>query len=291
MAWLDRAIAIDPTNHHPYSLGLLPVPPIRDPVDVRLQLGPVGPSEDYWYEGGQTSFNLAVYDVEIDSSDFGHEINAVLIGDNPLTFSDWLFIEPQTDTFVNPGDWDMPFGTNAALAVPQFVESGRYIGNDVVTFSVDQAGASLVSSDPGLVLVRQVPGTLPPENRPSLWNPLVLETGSGLLLFHRTRDDLSRVADLHVAALATAGSGSAAPLTGSAQFSRNLDAFRGSDGRFHLLWFGGQDYIPSLFYGVFDPVTGQLSPEPPALSAFRTFPREARVLVTTAGLEIHVFWL
>jgi len=37
-----------------------------------------------------------------------HAINGVLIGDNPLNFSDWYFVEPQTDQKVLPGiSWSM----------------------------------------------------------------------------------------------------------------------------------------------------------------------------------------
>jgi len=211
------------------------------------------------------------------------------VGDNPLNFADWLFLEPQTDQFIEPGDWDMPFGTNVQVAVEQVVTAGVEFPDYLLTFSVAQTGGSLVSGAVGLVRARQAAAAAGPENLPNAWSPRVLATGSGLLLFDRTRDDLSRVTDLHVAGLATAGSGPAVPLTGSPQFSRNLDAMRAPDGRFHVLWYGNQNDAPGLFYGLLDPVTQKLSGITRLESAVH-LPREARV-ATTSGGGLHVFWL
>lgn len=281
-AWLQRMIAIDLTNRHPYA-DFFQCVNFAKQLTILFSSSQEDPQRDA-YEGGQTRFNLPVYEVGVDSQNFGHEINAILVGDNPLNFSDWVFIEPQTDLSISPGDWDMPFGSEVSIGYIAY-----QIQQNVVTFSVQQAGVSVLSNAPSLIRVRRTPANLSPENRPNLWNPSVLGTGSGLLLFHKTRSDLSGVTDLHVADLATAGSDSSTPLTGSAQFSRNLDAFRGPDGRYHLLWYGGQDSTPSLFYGVLDPVTRTLS-TPTRLVYCPHFPREARVRVTPSG-EINVFWL
>ena len=53
-------------------------------------------------------FNLPVYKV-ITTAKNGekHAIDAILVGDDPLNFDEWYFIEPQMDTRVFPGDFSM----------------------------------------------------------------------------------------------------------------------------------------------------------------------------------------
>jgi hypothetical protein len=52
--------------------------------------------------------NLPVYDITTKAGDGNyHGIIGILIGDDPLVFSDWCFIEPQTDGEVKPGMFSM----------------------------------------------------------------------------------------------------------------------------------------------------------------------------------------
>ncbi len=45
--------------------------------------------------------NLPVFGVQRVRDYLGHGMNAILVGDNPLEFTDWLFYEPQTNKFVD----------------------------------------------------------------------------------------------------------------------------------------------------------------------------------------------
>ena len=58
-------------------------------------------------------FNIPVNDVAL--RDPNHAIVACLVGNNPLDFFDWHFIEPQNDSHVNIGDWSMSKNANVEI--------------------------------------------------------------------------------------------------------------------------------------------------------------------------------
>ncbi len=64
---------------------------------------------DNWYTGESLKhhrrFNIPFYDIVTDSPswDAAHGINGILIGDNPMDFNDWYFVEPQNDMEAEPG--------------------------------------------------------------------------------------------------------------------------------------------------------------------------------------------
>ena len=54
-----------------------------------------------------------------------HAINCALVGDNPLEFNDWYFLEPQGDYQVNIGDWNMPDDSYISIEeIYQFFDDG-----------------------------------------------------------------------------------------------------------------------------------------------------------------------
>jgi hypothetical protein len=55
-------------------------------------------------------FNVPLYY----ATRLGHAIDAVLIGDNPLNWDDWAFIEPQTDELMQPGK----VAKNGIISIP-----------------------------------------------------------------------------------------------------------------------------------------------------------------------------
>jgi hypothetical protein len=61
---------------------------------------------------------------------FGHAINAVLVGDNPLNFDDWRFIEPQTDESVSPASGHAVWIAGYHLCACRYLLGGA-VGDDV----------------------------------------------------------------------------------------------------------------------------------------------------------------
>jgi len=114
-------------------------------------------------------FNLPVQNVFIISNSWGgsgHEINSILVGDNPLNFYDWYFFEPQTDKEVNIGNWSMP---NNTTDVDMF--SFKFTGENfrfekwLVYFKLENKIPSLAYNDPNLILTRPGP-VLVAQNKP-----------------------------------------------------------------------------------------------------------------------------
>jgi uncharacterized repeat protein (TIGR01451 family) len=287
-AWIDKFLALDPTNYHPpgYWFQCL-----NYAVQVFLNGGLY--RNDLFgevYDGGRSRFNLPLYVVDIDGNGFGHSIDAILVGDNPLNFGDWRFLEPQTDDSVYPGLWDMPFGTQVTIHAPNMiVNSGYSSDEDKVVFSIDDTGKwSLISWSPNLVIARPVPPAVTPDNRPDLWNPVVLPVSGGMLLFNQRRNDLLRTDDIHVTNLPFNDPPSAQPLVLDTEYARLLDFTVGPGGTVHLLWTGGASFSPGLFYGVFDVATRSLK----TVSRITPGTREVhwgRIVVTPSG-EVHAFW-
>jgi hypothetical protein len=110
-----------------------------------------------------------------------------------------------------------------------------------------------------------------------------------MVLFERTREDMSRTTDIHLADLPLVDPQAGSPLTLSSQYSRLLDFSQGPDGTIHLLWKGKAGYTPGVFHGKLDPVTRRIT----GMTRVSTGPRQVRmgrIIVTPTG-EVHVFWL
>ena len=127
MSWISRFLTIDQTNLHPYSYcffqcGNFAVQTFIHGAFYRDDL------HSTYYDGGQTMFNLPIYTVSVNSESYGHGINAILVGDDPLNFSDWMFIEPQSDYEVYPGRWDMPYNTTVKIQSMSQIYAGGYNG-------------------------------------------------------------------------------------------------------------------------------------------------------------------
>lgn len=273
--WVTRLMAIDQTDKHPYQYwfrcGQFASQTYYHTAFARRDMS------CSFYDGEQTAFNVPMYMVHT----FRHAINSILVGDNPLDFSAWRFIEPQTDNAVYPGAWNMPYGTHVRIAG---IGTGM-----VVQFFVDESGWDLVDHNPSLILARPRPPTQTPDNRPTLQNPRILSAESGLLLYERTRDDLTRKTDIHLAPLSFAGPLGGSPLIQSAEYSRLLDVFQGTDGTIRLLWTGKPEYTPGVFYGHLIASTGVVT-EVSRVSAGARTVFMGRVLATPEG-ETLVFWL
>jgi hypothetical protein len=75
---------------------------------------------------------------------WGHTINAILTGDNPLNFDDWLFLEPQYDWTVKPGDWSMPDGSTVIITSLAGVNGGGFGGTSFLQFTGRKSGSTLI---------------------------------------------------------------------------------------------------------------------------------------------------
>jgi hypothetical protein len=281
-SWITKALAIDQTNEHPGSVWWVcrqfALQTFIHGAYYRGELSHTG------FDGGPTIFNVPIYFVTVT----GHAINAILVGDDPLNFHDWRFIEPQLDSDVEPGGWDMPYNTQVAI----FALARHFFfpfDCEKVIFFVDETGWRLIKYSPNLVLTRSAPGAEIPDNRPDLWNPKVVPVGPGLLLYERTRDDMSRMNDIYLTSMPFMDPPSGLPLTMASRYSRLLDLYQESDGTVHLLWKGEPEYNPSIFHGLLDTDTYTITNVTVA-SSNDEYTLAGRVLVAPDG-KVHIFRL
>jgi len=284
--WLTKCLAIDQTDAHPwrywFACGNFATQTFIHGAFHRADIHPT------FHDGGPTVFNLPVYIVTV----AGHGINAVLVGDDPLNFDDWRFFEPQTDGDISPGV-GIPYESLVRIVVTSKLTgtgfSYSHSTDKKVEFYVDQTGCTLQYYNPELILTRPAPPVVTPDNRPDLWNPRIVPLEQGMILFERTRKDMSRMTDIHLADLPLVDPPAGTPLVLSSQYSRLLDTSQGPDGTIHLLSKGKPDYVPGVFHGKFDPITHQLTDVTRVSTGTRQV-RMGRIIVTPTG-QIHVFWL
>jgi hypothetical protein len=233
------------------------------------------------YDGGQTVYNVPLYYVIVPN----HAINGILVGDDPLSFDHWLFIEPQNDYVVVPGGWNMPFGGSVDVGNPYNTQGY------MVSFLVEETGWTLEEYSPDLILTRPVAPVVDADNRKDCWNPrIVPHAGTGLLFFEKMREDMSRTTDIHMADVSIADYEQAVPVTRRYHFSRLLDVTRGSDGAIHVLFESKSETedLQNLFHGIYDPVNQIFSDVSQVAEGLR-LPAMGRIEVT-ADNEIFVFW-
>lgn len=284
--WIDKFMVIDKTDEHWYHLNYFVCHHFAYQTFVHCAfLRGDFATESTEYDGGQTVFNVPLYFATV-SSPTGHAINAILVGDNPLDFDDWRFIEPQNDTDVVPGQWNMLYGSDVYMTAPNLYWNAEVM----VRFNVDESGWTLKSYSNNLVLTRPVPPEQHPDNRPDLWNPRIVSVGgSDLILFEKMRDDMSRTTDIHMADLPFDDPSTSTPLIIDSQFSRLLDVTESPDGAVHLLW-EGKDvfYRQCIYHGLLNPASGTISDKTNVTGDLR-LPSTGRVVVRPDN-EVHVFW-
>ncbi len=289
-SWISKFLKIDQTDKHPYLTSWFVCRHFATQIFLNgaFWRGDIFPTD---YNGGQTVFNLPVYYTEVWCGVFGHAINAILIGDNPLNFDNWFFFESQSDYEVKPGMWDMPYGSQVSVRVPHSY-CGIYPYSTATTtkvkFSVEETGWSVASWDSELILTRPSPTLEYPDNFLDSWNPRFLP-GNELLLFDRIRDDMSRKTDIFLSELPLDDPVIGKALKLSTKYCRLLDVIKAPDGTIHLLWKDKPGYDPGIFHGKLDPETKSVTDITRVCSGASSV-RSGRVIVTSTG-EIHVFWL
>jgi hypothetical protein len=286
-AWVNKFLAVEKTDQHPHRYWFQ-----CGHFSEQLYIHGACYRGDLYqtlYDGGQAWFNIPLYTVTVMGPAFGHAINAILAGDDPLNFNDWRFIEPQSDDDVNPGMWDMPYNSDVTIYLPSEISINGGTMDIKVDFYVDESGWTLENYCDDLLLTRPEPSVVQPDNHADLWNPRIVPIEEGKILFEQAREDMTHMTDIHQADLPFVDPPESSPLTLSSQYSRLLDVSVGDDGAIHLLWKEKPDYIPGLFHGTIDPVTTQLG----NISRVSTGTRTVGMgrLVTTREGETHVFWL
>ena len=156
--WFEHCGSLDITDEHAYVAAEWVC--LHFAVQTYVNFGGYDPektlpavfSDPTWSTPDR--FNLPLYYVSISSTGFGHAINGILLGGNPLDFDDWYFFEPQNDQHAFPGDWDMPSGTEVVIVIVRnILEGGIFSGEDVVHWHIeDDLSVSLIEYHEDLVL-------------------------------------------------------------------------------------------------------------------------------------------
>ena len=283
--WVTRLMVIDQTDKHPHSYWFQCLNfAVQTHIHGAFYRGELY-STNAIYDGGPTVFNVPIYYVSVTA----HAINAILVGDAPLNFDDWRFLEPQTDYDVHPGMWDMLYGSTVTIYSSTIGRTWFSSSDRKVEFYVNETGWTLQEYSPDLILTRPTPIPEPLDNRSDLWNPRVIPLEQGMILLERSRQDMSRMTDIHLTDLPFVDPPECSPLVLSSQYSRLLDISQGPDGTIHLLWTGKPDYTPGVFHGKLDPVRQEIADVTRVSTGVRMV-RMGRIIVTTGG-EVHVFWL
>ncbi len=207
----------------------------------------------------QDTFNLPAYIANVTATDFGHALNAILVGDDPTQFTNWFFLEPQTGTAAQPGDWNLPWNAQVAIQLPPQLNAPYYAASNLVDFLLTQPAPVTLDYAPDLVLARPSPTAAPVHNNPNTWQAVVLPEGAGMFLFDKSRDDLLRSTDLHLLASLDADPNTAQPLLRTGGFNLLVDVARASVANYHLLWVGHTNRQEELFYGELNTAAGQIS--------------------------------
>lgn len=135
-------------------------------------------------------FNIPLYFTGVvnSSNGAGHGMNAALVGDNPLNWNDWSFVEPQTDGMnVQPGSQSIPINSTIHINQTHWYvnenNKNRILNKPFVTFNVVNGVPSLVSYDTTRLVLdrttgiaRKLEDKLPSEfslsqNYPNPFNP------------------------------------------------------------------------------------------------------------------------
>jgi hypothetical protein len=207
----------------------------------------------------QDTFNLPLYIATVTTPDFGHSLNAILIGDDPTLFTNWFFLEPETGTAAQPGDWDLPWNAEVQIQLPALLNAPYYAAASLVDFLLAQPAPLTLDFSSALVRERPPANAAPIHNNPNTWQAVVLPEGGGMLLFDKSRDDLLRSTDLHLLGSLDGDPNTAQPLLDTGGFNRLVSTARASAGNYHLLWVGHTNRQQELFYGKLATATALIS--------------------------------
>ena len=109
-SWAEKVISIDRTDELPGVSGEWTCGDFSWQIQINtkgIRFIEQHPEDNYLGASlkQHRRFNIPFYDVTTDSPSWSvaHAINGILIGDNPMNFNDWYFVEPQNDVEAEPG--------------------------------------------------------------------------------------------------------------------------------------------------------------------------------------------
>jgi hypothetical protein len=237
------------------------------------------------YGIAQNTFNLPIYSVAVVAPGFGHSLNAILVGDDPSVFADWLFLEPEAGIPAQPGAWDLPWGSIVHIQRPGLLNAPYPYSVSLVDFQLTQPEVVTLGMDTKLIHQRPAPDVKPTHNNPNMWRPIVLAEEGGMILFNKHRDDLVRATDLHLLASLDGDPNTSVPVFPAGGFHRLLASVAASPGTYHVLWIARTNRQQQLTYGKLDVRAGAIR----ECHVVATNVLEARLLSISTN-EVFVFY-
>ena len=292
--WLDKMLAIDQTNRHNYVYEWFLCGHFLRQIYAHFT-GFVGDMYATPYTGGQTLYNIPMYDVGVP----GHGIDGVLIGDDPQNIDDWFFLDTYSDLSYNIYT-NLSAGDELSINAMDHTEYGF---DNKLRFQKTSAGGFVLTSVSATFTTDRVrpsaPAPTTPINTTDIWNPVLVDIDGGALVYDSLRQDMSRVTDIHIADLPFDASATpdGTPMVNESTFSRLLDIEKDAGGNIHVLYLGKLDvnppssypqYTPGVFYAQMDPATRTLS-TPTRLFSDDNRVRSGRLVVAPGG-TVHAFW-
>lgn len=292
-SWIDKMLALDPTNTFPYTSSWV-CGHYASELFIRFTGYRQG-VKDAVYSLGQGVYNLPLYQVTVASQTYGHAINAILVGDDPLNPNDWRFIEPQLDEDAYAGNWNIPFGTDLMVGAPNTLSRGGHNANNYLVFKSTEAGIIYQESHSSLMLSReQNPQAAPFPAVTDMYQPRVVEGSDGWVVFEAQRNDLNRFGDVMFSTLDTYNHATR-PLLKRDYHVKLLDAVRTPANRLMVLWSRRyQDWNnwdeTNLYTSVFDVTTlKELATFPVGHVVESQRPVRGHLTYDNQGL-LHVTW-
>lgn len=188
--WLDKTLAIDQTDTITYRPGEIVSGDFSTILYFHFQGPPKTTLEaktliaTKYDTTNLGRFNIPLYQVALSTPTGAHGMNAVLVGENPLNFYDWQFIEPQQgeyNHFKNFGsNWNPPIGS--IIAIRRFTDISKDSQNNLfipvenlVKFEIDGSETPILYGDPNPNLLLTEPTVAIDNENPSISQGYSLE--------------------------------------------------------------------------------------------------------------------
>lgn len=270
--WLKRMLKIDKTDEHEYIPGKYECSSFASQL-FRSFAGMNEYSPAYY--SSQTIFNLPVYYVLINPpSGVPHNLNAILMGEDPRDFSNWIFIEPQNDEIVTLSKYSA--GTELFIMSISFTYLIRFDKT-----GSDDWNMKFINNS----MVLRKPGVLPDlDSKAAEWYPVLLSDGR--ILFERAADDMSRDYKIHISPVDSMVT--ARPLFQNGSRSHIVFS-RTSEAGTHLIWQEVKETGTEYFYGSIVPGSREIQN---IQNLGFLIPRSfAKIIVSIRNDRGYMFWL
>ncbi|MDO8622620.1 MAG: T9SS type A sorting domain-containing protein [archaeon] len=161
--WLTKMFAIDKTNEIRYIIGKWECDEFTNQTYINFSGHENTNISSKYSKQNNGRFNIPLYHARIKGeNDFEHSVNAVLVGDNPLDFNDWYFIEPQDDIQrkIETSIGTFPANSQVTIrSIYQFINGSTVAYVDQVKFNINgNRDVSLDENSPNPNLITQRPG-------------------------------------------------------------------------------------------------------------------------------------